>query len=222
MSVEVTRPQPAVAVVTLARPEKRNALSIAVRDAVSDALDALAADEDVKVVVITGQGTHFSAGFDLKEFADTDAEHQRRLWASSDRFHHTILSFPLPTIAAVNGPALAGGCDLACMTDIRIAVPTAHFGHPEHAWSPVVYRPLRDLIGGAAAREFLLTGRDMHMDEAVRIGLVAAVVPEDELMERALAEAALVARAPRSALVSLRARIQRAAGIHAGTATLEL
>jgi len=222
VSVEVTRPLPAVAVVTLARPEKRNALSIAVRDAVSDALDAAAADEDVKVVVITGQGTHFSAGFDLKEFADPDAEHQRRLWASSDRFHHTVLSSPLPTIAAVNGPALAGGCDLACMADIRIAVPTARFGHPEHAWSPVVYRPLRDLIGGAAAREFLLTGRDMDMEEAVRIGLVAALVEPEGLMPRALAMAEMIARAPRTALVSLRARIQRAAGIDAGTATLEL
>ena len=98
-----------IATITLNRPEKRNALSIAVRDAVSDALGRLAADEDCKVVVVTGAGDVFSAGFDLREFEQPELAEE--LWASSDRFHRAWLEFPLPTVAAVNGPALAGGFD---------------------------------------------------------------------------------------------------------------
>jgi len=72
------------------------------------------------------------------------------LWASSDRWHRTIIEFPRPTIAALNGPALAGGCDLAVMCDIRIAATTVRFAYPEQAFSDVVYGPLHDLVGGAA------------------------------------------------------------------------
>ena len=140
-----------VVTVTLNRPEKKNALSIALRDELSDAFDALASDDAVRVVVITGAGSVFSAGFDLGEFADPDPEHQRRLWDSSDRFHHTVLRFPLPVVAAVNGPALAGGFDLAVLCDLRVAADTAYFAHVEHTFGDVVYRPLRDLVGGSVA-----------------------------------------------------------------------
>jgi enoyl-CoA hydratase/carnithine racemase len=128
----VDRPAPGVARLTLERADKRNALSIALRDAVSDALDALAADEDTRAVIITGAGTVFSAGFDLREFetAAGDAAFAERLWASSDRYHRAVLHFPLVTIAAVNGPALAGGFDLAVCCDLRVASTTARFAHP--------------------------------------------------------------------------------------------
>src|SRR5262245_133739 len=122
-SIRVERAGEAAGLITLDRPAKRNALSIALRDEVSDALAELAADESLKSVVIRGAGDFFSAGFDLKEFAaaaSVPALHQR-LWASSDRFHHGLLRFPLPLIAAVNGPALAGGFDLALCCDVRIA-----------------------------------------------------------------------------------------------------
>jgi len=104
------RPTPGVARLTIDRPDKRNALSIAVRDDISEALDLLAVDDDVRAVIITGAGPVFSAGFDLREFdtAATDDAFATRLWASSDRYHRTVLHFPLVTIAAVNGPALAG------------------------------------------------------------------------------------------------------------------
>ena len=126
--IRLTAPVDGVARITLHRPEKKNALSIRLRDEVSDALDALAVDESVKVVVITGAGDVFSAGFDLHEFEDADLADA--LWASSDRFHATVLRFPLPLVAAVNGPALAGGFDLAVMCDIRVAADTARFAHP--------------------------------------------------------------------------------------------
>src|SRR4051812_24629007 len=128
--VMVTGPAEGIGILTLNRPERRNALSIALRDEMCDALDALAADDACRVVVVTGAGEVFSAGFDLKEFADPAITEQ--LWASSDRWHRTIVEFPLPTIAAVNGGAFGGGFDLAVMCDIRVAADTARFAHPEH------------------------------------------------------------------------------------------
>src|SRR5262249_1902496 len=136
MSDLVVERAAAPARLTLNRPEKRNALSVALRDAISDALDDLAGDEQMKCVVFTGAGAVFSSGFDLKEFtkaADDDA-FARELWASSDRYHDTVLRFPLPTIAAVNGPALAGGFDLAILCDLRIASTTARFAHPQRTF----------------------------------------------------------------------------------------
>jgi enoyl-CoA hydratase len=169
--VTVTEPADGVVVLTLERPEKKNALSIAVRDEMSDALDRLAENEDVKVVIITGAGDVFSAGFDLREFERLDDdEFTRTLWASSDRWHRTLIEFPLPTIAAVNGAALAGGFDLAVMCDMRVAADTARFAHPEMTFGDVVYGPLHDLVGGAVARELCFTGRQVDAPEALRLG----------------------------------------------------
>jgi enoyl-CoA hydratase/carnithine racemase len=208
-----------IAILTLDRPEKKNALSVALRDEVSDTLDGLASDEDVRVVVLTGAGNTFCAGFDLAEF-EVD-ELQPRLWASSDRFHRTVLEFPLPIIVAVNGAALAGGFDLAIMCDIRIASTTARFAHPEQAWSDVVYSPLHDLIGGAAARDLCFTGRSVDAEEALRIGLVSAVVPPERLASESAQWAGMVAQAPRANLLRTKAKAQARAGIHPG-ATLDL
>jgi enoyl-CoA hydratase len=211
-----------VAWLTLNRPDKRNALSIELRDAIADALDALAADDTVKCVVITGAGTTFSAGFDLREFENADPDFQTRLWASSDRYHHTVLTFPLPTIAAVNGPALAGGFDLAVLCDVRIAAPTARFAHPEREFGDVVYAPLHDLVGGAVARELCLTGRAMEADEALRVRLVSQVVPTDSLHAAARALAEQTATAPRDVLVRTKAKALRRAGVDPATGTLDL
>ena len=139
-----------IATLTLHRPEKKNALSIALRDALADQLDRLAALDELKVLIITGAGDTFSAGFDLKEFAVDEPGFQDRLWASSDRYHHTVARFPLPSVAAVNGAALAGGFDLAVLCDLRIAAATASFAHPEQRFGDVVYGPLHDLVGGAS------------------------------------------------------------------------
>src|SRR5215216_1196953 len=163
-------PSEGVVLLTLQRPEKKNALSIALRDEVSDHLDELADDDRVRVVVVTGAGDVFSAGFDLQELTSVDPDVQQALWPSSDRFHHTVLRFPLPTIAAVNGPALAGGFDLAVMCDLRIAAESVVFAHPEHTFGDVVYGPLHDLVGGAVARDLCLTGRSIDAAEALRLG----------------------------------------------------
>lgn len=221
--LSLDRPADGVARLTLDRPERRNALSIELRDALSDTLDALAGDPDVRCALLTGAGTTFSAGFDLGEFAAVaeDPALGDRLWASSDRYHATVLQFPLPLVAAVNGPAIAGGFDLAVMCDVRLGATTARFSHPERTFGPVVYAPLRELVGGATARDLCLTGRELDATEAHRLGLLSEVVEPDALADAALAVAARTAEAPRELLVTTKAKILRFAGIEAG-ATLDL
>ena len=187
------RPGEGIARLTLNRPDKKNVLSIALRDEVSDQLDQLGDDEAVKVVIVTGAGDTFSAGFDLKEFTAEDPAVQAALWPSSDRFHHTVLRFPLPTVAAVNGPALAGGFDLAVLCDVRLAAGSAVFAHPEHTFGDVVYAPLHDLVGGAVARDLCFTGRSIDAAEALRTGLVSRVVPDADLEAAALEVATQIA-----------------------------
>ena len=214
----------AVATLTLNRPEKRNALSVRLRDEISDALDALAGDPEIKAVVITGAGPVFCAGFDLSEFerAAGDDAFGRELWASSDRYHGTVLHFPLPTVAAVNGPALAGGFDLAVLCDLRIATTTARFAHPERTFGDVVYGPLHDLVGGAVARELTIGGRELSAAEAHAVHLVGEVVGPQELMSAASAVVERITAAPREVLVRLKAKALRRAGYAPGTATLDL
>ena len=137
--IQVSAVDEGIVTVLLDRPDKKNALSVALRDELSDALERLGADETVRTIVLEAAGDTFCAGFDLKEFAVEDVGFQERLWRSADRFHHVFLSCPLPVIAAVQGPALAGGFDVAVMCDIRVAAGDATFGHPEQRWSDVVY-----------------------------------------------------------------------------------
>jgi len=212
-------PGDGVVTLTLNRPDKKNALSIAVRDEMSDALDDLAGDEAVKTVVITGAGEVFSAGFDLREFQQPELTD--RLWASSDRFHATVLRFPLPLVAAVNGPAIAGGFDLAVMSDVRVAAETARFSHPEIEFGDVVYGPLHDLVGGGLARELCFTGRVVDAEEAKTLGLVSSVVPVDELADEVTRFTDMIARAPRDVLLRTKAKAIRRARV-AESNTLEL
>ena len=220
--LQVSASRDGVVSMTLHRPAKKNALSTALRDEVSDALDALAGDEDVRVVVLSGSGDTFCAGFDLAEFSVEDDAFQRALWASSDRFHRTVLGFPLPLIAAVQGPALAGGFDLAVMCDLRVAADDARFGHPEQRWSDVVFSPLADLVGSGPARDLCMTGRTIDAHEALRIGLVSCVVGRAELADEAARFAAMVAAGPRDALRRTKAKALRRSGAPGDAATLEL
>jgi enoyl-CoA hydratase len=212
------------AILTLDRPEKKNALSIAVRDEISDALAELARAEDVKAVVITGSGDTFSAGFDLGEFprALEDDAYARTLWASSDRYHHAVLRFPVPTIAAVNGPALAGGFDLAVCCDLRVAASTATFAHPEFTFGDVVYAPLADLVGGAVARELCLTGRVIDAQEAYELHLVNTVVEPAALMDTTLDIVTRICRAPRPNLARTKAKAVARLGFGTERPTLDL
>ena len=221
-----------VAVVTLNRPDKKNALSIALRDEVTARLGRLAPDPAVRALVITGSGGSFSAGFDLAEFAQSDPAqsdpaqsdpaHQQRLWASSDRFHHAVHRFPLPVIAAVDGVAYGGGFDLAVLADLRVASDRARFAHPEARHGPVVYAPLHDLVGGAIARELVLTGRPVEAAEALRLHLVTALTEPGDLLATALALAGQIAQAPREVLIHNKKKFIARSAIDPGTPTLGL
>lgn len=213
--LQIDGPRDGVTTLTLDRPEKKNALSVELRDRISDALDALASDEDTRVVVIAGAGDVFCAGFDLREFeqALADPPFGDVLWASSDRYHRAVLEHPLPTVAAVNGPALAGGFDLAVMCDLRVGSEAARFAHPEITFGDVVYAPLHDLVGAAIARDLCFTGRAVDADEALRLGLLSRVVDGSELAEAAAEMAAQIARVPRELLMRTKAKALRRAGI---------
>jgi len=222
--LQVQRHTTAIAVLTLDHPERRNALSVAMRDAISDQLDALAADDELKVLVLTGNGPVFCSGFDLKEFdrAFEDEAFSDVLWASSDRYHHAVAEFPTVTLAALNGPAIAGGMDLAVLCDLRIAATTTTFSHPEYAFGDVVYGPLRDLVGGGLARDLCMTGRVLSAPEALAAGLVSTVVEPDELLASALTLAERIAVAPRANLLRTKAKALARSGLVSGTGTLDL
>src|SRR4051812_4423663 len=220
--VEVTQAADGVVRVMLNRPEKRNALTAAMRDELMAALDRLASDETVRVVILTGAGPMFCAGFDLAEMRAARSEDAPARMVASDRFHHGILRFPLPVVVALNGPAIGGGFDVALLADLRIAADTASFSHPEHAWGEVIYRPLRDLVGGAIARDLVLTGRTVDPTEALAIGLVTSVVAADGLEAASTTLAATIAEAPRPVLLAMKAKFLAATGIPRSATTLEL
>jgi len=222
INLEVSVPEAGVVTITLNRPAKKNALSVALRDEMVGTLAGLAEDEGVSCIVITGAGDTFCSGFDLAEFNVGDEEFQRELWASSDRFHHALLRFPLPLIAAVNGPALAGGFDLAVLCDLRIASHTARFAHPERSFGDVVYGPLHDLVGGGVARELCLTGRPVGADEARELGLVMQVVARAELAGVAQDVARRIAAFPRDFTIRTKAKIIGRMAIDPTTMTLDL
>jgi enoyl-CoA hydratase/carnithine racemase len=215
-------PDDGIGVITLNRPEKKNALSIALREEAVALLRRMADDETLRALVITGSGGCFSAGFDLREFTLTDPAHIERIWQSSDRFHHAVHRFPLPVIAAVDGIAYAGGFDLAVLCDLRIATHRATFAHPETALGPVVYGPLHDLVGGAIARELVLTGREIDAREALRLHLVTELTDPGELMDRALSLARRVSQAPREVLARNKAKFIARSAISPETPTLDL
>jgi enoyl-CoA hydratase len=212
-----------VVVLTLNRPEKRNALSIELREEGCRRLAELAEDEAVRALVVTGAGSVFCAGFDLGELeaAASDEALGERLWASSDEWHQRWIEFPVPTVAAVNGPAIAGGFDVAVMCDLRVVAATATFAHPEVRFGDVVYGPLHDLVGGAVARDLCFTGRQIDGAEADRLGLATRLVPAPQVVEVAVEVAAQIAAAPRSALTRLKAKaVRRAATLRDGTLDL--
>ena len=221
-NIRVSPCEDGVATITLDRPEKKNALSVALRLEVIDALEHLRGDDSVRCVVVTGKGDTFSAGFDLSEFAIDEAAFQNQLWDSSDRFHQALLQFPLPLVAAVNGPALAGGFDLAILCDLRIASTSARFGHPERSFGDVVYGPLHDLVGGAVARDLCLTGRTIEAGEAHGLGLVSRIVAPTELVAAAGEVARSIAAFPREMSIRTKAKIIARMSIDASTKTLDL
>jgi enoyl-CoA hydratase len=190
---------PGVTILTLARPERHNALSIELRAALTDALAAIARDADARCTIVTGAGSSFCSGMDHTEFGG-DAAHRRRLLEVNEDFFTALLDHPLPLVAAVNGPALGGGFALAALCDLRVAAPTAEFGFPEarRGIPPSLGSALR-VLPPAVAHDLALTGRSLNAAQAAALGLAGAVVEARDLLDVARERAAEIAAIPASA-----------------------
>ncbi len=190
MAVEVTR-EGAVAVVTVNRPEALNALNTETNEQLARAVAALCADEAVRAVVLTGGGeTSFVAGADIAEMQRMTPEQARRFSALGQDVMCAIEAAPQPWIAAVNGFALGGGCELALACDVRLAGENAKFGQPEINLGITPgfggTQRLPRTVGSGWAKYLVLSGRHIRADEALRIGLVQAVFAKDDLMAHAM------------------------------------
>ena len=187
----------AVAVVTMNRPEKRNALDGQMRCAFIGAIEGINRDPAVRAVVITGAGDKaFVAGADIGEFEGRSPVDQWRVMKAPTVFDALERS-PKPVIAAVNGYCLGGGMELALACDIRIASRAARFGQPEVNLGIIPggggTQRLPRIIGLGAALRLILTGEMVGADEALRLGLVEEVVEPEQLLERAMTMAQTIA-----------------------------
>jgi enoyl-CoA hydratase len=194
-----------VAVVTLQRPEKRNALSIDLRVELAEAFDALSEDDGIGCVVLTGAGPAFCSGMDTDQFGG-DRANRERLVATSTLAFKAVGDCHRPVVAAVNGAAIAGGFALALLCDLRVASASATFGYPELPRGiPPSYAAARATLPATVAQELCLTGRIVRATEAQRLGIVREVVSGD-VMPRALALAERVAGLPRRAILETKRR----------------
>jgi enoyl-CoA hydratase len=199
MAVSVEQRDDAVVVVTIERPEAMNALDRETLTELRDRLRSLATDSAVRAVVLTGSGDRaFAAGADIKEMTPMSVLEAHGWGMLGHECGRLLESMPKGTIAAVNGLALGGGCELALACDIRYASEDATFGQPEinlaviPGWGGT--QRLARVVGAGLAKDLILTGRAIDAAEAYRIGLVSAVYPREELLDRALETAAALAR----------------------------
>jgi methylglutaconyl-CoA hydratase len=185
--------RPPAVVLTMNRPDRRNALSRGLITALSDAFQRARDDAAARCVILTGAGPVFCAGMDLAELEQT--LHQKEsdsVWDDALRLatlYDLIYTLPKPTVAAVNGAAVAGGAGMVTVCDLAVAVPEAKFGYPEVRRGLVAAMVMPHLlrhVGERAARYLLLTGELIDAEEARRTGLISAVAPAGEMLTRAL------------------------------------
>ncbi len=205
------------ALLTLNRPDQRNALSRALIAELHGAIERAAVDPLVRSVILTGSGPAFCAGMDLDELRSTvEASAEPELvWGDAHRLsalYELIYSLPKPTIAAVNGVAVAGGAGLVTVCDLAVAVPGAKFGYPEVRRGLVAAMVLPHLlrhVGERAARWLLLTGELVEAPEAARIGLVNALAEPEALLGTASRWADALAEGGPKALATTKALLAR-------------
>lgn len=207
-----------VGLITLNRPHRLNAINVDLLTRFMDHLETARRDREVSVVILTGAGRAFCAGEDLKETSEgkdpeTWVEETERL----QDIQRLIMGLGKPLIGAVNGYAVGGGCEFAMSCDIRIAGQSAVFGFPETGIGLTVTtagtKLLSQLVGLGKAKELIFTGEFIDADEALRIGLANHVVPDEQLLDRALAMADQISE--RSPLALKLSRIAIDAGLTA-------
>ena len=203
-----------VGLITLDRPERLNAISGRMMDEIDGVLDAVTENDDLGAVVVCGAGRAFCSGYDLKDDAAVSTAGAGAWRARLERDFDFLLRFwnlPKPTIAAVHGYCLAGGCELAMSCDITIAEEGCRFGEPELRFGSVIVNMMMPwLIGPKLTKELLLTGDDqLSAERAERIGLVNRVVAKGTHVDEALALAARIAALDADAVVRTKAAINR-------------
>lgn len=204
-TVRIDRPNDDVAVITLDRPERLNAMSFELVDDLHAALDAVHADNSCRVVILTGAGRGFCAGLDLKAVGSASVSAGigggprggMRSQAHIAALVPHVRDIQQPVIAAINGPAYGGGFALACAADIRVMAESARMGVQfikvgVSGCDIGISYTLPRLIGAGRAHELMLTARDVDAEEAERIGLVARVVPDADLLDTAMELAATI------------------------------
>ena len=192
-----TEIQDEVAVVTISRPEAMNALNSKFFEEMNSLLDDMAKNNDVKVIVLTGEGKAFVAGADISEMVNMNSEQGKSFSKKGQETFNKIENLDKPVIAAVNGFALGGGCELAMATDFRIASKMAKFGQPEVNLGLIPgyagTQRLSRIVGLSNALYLLYTADMITADDALRMGLVQKVVEPEELLTAAIAIAKKIA-----------------------------
>lgn len=214
MAINVER-DGAVAIVTMSRPEALNAFNTAQLEMLLSVAVDLSNDTDIRAVILTGEGTRaFAAGADISEMSTKSPSEAMKFGELGHAIGKAIGNAPQPWIAAINGFALGGGCEMALACDIRIASENAQLGQPEvtlgipAGWGGTQRLPR--LVGPGVAAELLFTGRRLKADEALRIGLVNAVYPADGLMPAAKEMAQTIANNSPSAVRATKEAMRRA------------
>jgi enoyl-CoA hydratase len=186
-----------VAVITINRPDAANALNITVLQELDHVIDETEADDDVHVLIMTGAGKAFVAGADVSQMKDFSVIEAKAFAQNANRIFSKLEEMPKLVIAAVNGYALGGGCELALACDIRIAGSKAIFGQPEVSLGITPgfggTQRLPRVVGSSKAKELIFTAETIGADEALRIGLVNRVIPNEGLMNAALELAGRIA-----------------------------
>jgi enoyl-CoA hydratase/carnithine racemase len=211
-----------VRVLTLHRPERMNALSVELVEALESALEAAEADAAVRVLILTAAGERaFCAGADLKERATMPEEQVRRFVPRLQALAGRLAAMTKPTIAAVQGAALGGGLELALACDLRFAAATATLGLTEVRLGIIPgaggTQRLGRLVGPAIAKELVLTGRRIGADEAARLGVVNAVVEPAALLSHAMGVAREIAEAAPLAVAAAKFAIDAGLGVDLAT-----
>jgi len=211
MKYKILKPQRfgQVEVLTISRPEAMNALNSDFFSEFIDYLDYIVTDEPFRVLILTGEGKAFVAGADITEMVNLDPDGARRFSEMGQQTFLMIEELPIPVIAAVNGYALGGGCELALACDIRIASEKAVFGQPEVNLGVVPgyagTQRLPRLIGLGNALRWILSGQNFDAAEAKRLGLVQSVSEPEKLLDDALALANRIAsRGPKAVRMAKR------------------
>lgn len=214
------------AVITLTRPDRRNALSRALIADLTDAFLRAASDDATRCVILTGTGTAFCAGMDLDELRGTLGADSDKVWEDAGRLsalYELVYTLPKPTVAAVNGAAVAGGAGLVTVCDLAVSVPDAKFGYPEVRRGLVAAMVLPHLlrhVGERTARWLLLTGELIDGLAALRMGLVNQVTSAENLLAAADGWAKMLAEGGPKALATTKELLRRCS--HQGVAVDEL